>query len=54
MNFFSMDNAFFRIVGKMVDLIWLNVLTVICCIPVITAGASLTAMYYVELKVVDN
>jgi len=54
MTFFSMDNAFFRTVGKMVDLIWLNLLTVICCIPVFTAGASLTAMYYVELKIVKN
>ena len=54
MNFFSMDNAFFRVVGKMVDLIWLNFLTVICCVPIVTAGASLTAMYYVELKMVNN
>jgi len=54
MNLFSMDNAFFRAVGKLVDLIWLNVLTVLCCIPVVTAGASLTALYAVELKLVKN
>lgn len=54
MNIFSMDNAFFRIVGKMVDLVWLNILTVIFCIPVVTAGASLTAMYYVVMKMVKK
>jgi len=54
MNFFSMDNAFFRAVGKITDLLWINFLTVICCIPVITAGASLTAMYHVELRMVKN
>ena len=54
MNLFNMDNAFYRAVGKMVDLIWLNLLTVLCCIPVVTAGASLTAMYYVSLRMVKN
>lgn len=40
--------------GKVADLMWLNVLTLICCIPVITAGASLTAMNYMALKIVRN
>ena len=54
MNIFNLDNAFYRGVGKMVDLVWLNLLTVICCVPVITAGASLTAMYHVSLRMVKN
>ena len=54
MNFFSMDNVFFRAVGKLVDLVWLNFLTVLCCIPLVTIGASLTAMYAVALKMVKN
>lgn len=40
--------------GKMADLMWLNVLTLICCIPIITAGASLTAMNYMALKIVRD
>lgn len=40
--------------GKLADLLWLNVLTLICCIPVVTAGASLTAMHYVALKIKRN
>ncbi len=49
-NIFSMDNVVFRTIGKITDLVWVNILTLIFCIPVITAGASLTAMYAVLLK----
>ena len=28
----------------------LNVLTIICCIPIFTAGAAITALYYVTIK----
>ncbi len=34
------------------QLLIVNMLTLLCCIPIITAGASLTAMYYVLLKLV--
>ena len=40
--------------SKVADLCILNIICVICCIPVITAGASITAMYYVTLKMVRN
>lgn len=40
--------------GKMADLMWLNILTLICCIPVVTIGASLTAMNYMALKIARN
>lgn len=49
-RFFNMDNKFFTFMGRVADLVILNVLCVICCIPVITAGASITAMFYVTLK----
>lgn len=52
MYIFSMDNPFFRLVGKLVDLVWLNILTLICCIPVFTAGAAFSAMYHVLIKMV--
>ena len=50
MNFFNEDNflhQFFLFLGK---LIALNLLWMICSIPVITIGASTTAMYYCTLK----
>lgn len=40
--------------GKVGDLIWLNILTMLCCIPIVTVGASLTALNYVSIKMVRN
>lgn len=50
MYIFSMENPFFRFVGKVTDLVWLNILTLICALPVVTAGAAFTAMYRVLIK----
>ena len=54
MRLFNYDSPLMQALGKVADLMWLNVLTLICCIPVITAGASLTAMNYMALKIVRN
>ncbi len=54
MKFFSLDSPLMNILGKMADLMWLNILTMICCIPVFTAGAALTALNYMALKIVRN
>lgn len=51
---FSLDSPFVQFMNKVADIMWLNILFIICCIPVITIGASLTAMYYVTLKMVRN
>lgn len=51
---FDMDNKFFRFMGRLADLCILNVLCILCCIPVVTAGASITAMFYVTMKMVRN
>ena len=53
-RFFNMDNKFFVFMGKVADLCMLNLLCIACFIPVVTAGASLTALYYVTLKMVRN
>lgn len=44
---FDQNNPFFRIMGLVCDLIVLNLLTLVCSIPIVTAGASFTAMHYV-------
>lgn len=51
---FNLDNPLMRGLSKIADLIWLNLLTVLCCIPIITAGASITSLYYVTMKMVKN
>ena len=51
---FNMDNKFFQFMGRVADLMLLNLLCIVCCIPVITIGASLSSMYYVTLKMVRD
>ena len=54
MNIFNLDSPVMQALGKVADLMWLNILTMICCIPIITIGPSLTAMHYMALKIVRN
>ena len=51
---FNIDSPVMRFLGKVADLMILNLVTLLCCIPVVTIGASLTAMHYVLLKMVRN
>lgn len=51
---FSPDNRVMVFITKIVYSVYLNVLWFICCIPIITAGASTTALFYVTLKMVRN
>ncbi len=54
MKFFDFDGPLIQFLNKMADIMWLNILTLICCIPVFTIGASFTAMHYTALKMVRN
>lgn len=54
MKLFDLDSPLISVLNKVADLMWLNILTLICCIPVITAGASFTALHYMALKIVRN
>lgn len=47
---FNYDNPIWRFIGKLTDLMLLNLLWIICSLPVFTIGASTTALYYVTLK----
>ena len=53
-NLFNPDNKFFAFMGKVADLMILNLLCIVCCLPIVTAGASITALYYVTLKIARN
>lgn len=50
MGFLSDDGIFGRIFGFLGKLIALNLLWMVCSLPIITAGASTTAMFYCVLK----
>lgn len=51
-KFFQADNPYNEFMSKLFDIIWLNILWLIFCIPVVTIGASTSALYYVMLKLV--
>ncbi|SKB99687.1 Uncharacterized membrane protein YesL [Lachnospiraceae bacterium] len=46
------DNKLVRIMELVSDLFILNLLTLICCLPVITAGAAFTAMHSVLIRII--
>ena len=49
---FDLDSPFMRVLNRVADLMILNFLMIICCIPIITIGAACTGMHYVLLKIV--
>lgn len=51
---FNYDGPVFSFLSRVADLLWLNTLFIICCIPIFTIGAATSAMYYVTLKMVRN
>ena len=51
---FNLDNKFFQGINKIVDCVCLSFLWVLLCIPVVTAGAATTALYYTVNKVIRN
>lgn len=53
-NLFNPDNKFFSFMGRVADLMILNILCIVCCIPIVTAGPAITAMYYVTLKMANG
>lgn len=51
-SFFNMDNPVMRFLGKTFDVMILCLLWAVFSIPIITMGASTTAMYYTAVKVI--
>ena len=52
MNFLKPDSPVMNLLSTIADLIVLNLLFVICSLPVITFGAAYSAKYYVAMKIV--
>ena len=54
MKLFDLDSPLMQFLNKVADMMWLNILTLICCIPIITVGPALTALHYMALKMARN
>ena len=54
MNLFSAEGRLAGVLNRLGDLIVLNMLTLVSVIPVVTAGAAVTSMFEITLKMVKN
>lgn len=52
MNFFVIDSPVMRFLGRVGDILLLNIVFVVTSIPVITIGTALSALYTVAMKLV--
>lgn len=53
-SIFDIDSPLMKSLGKLADLMVLNLLTMVCCIPIFTVGAAVTALHYMCLKIVRD
>ena len=51
-RFFNLDSPLMTFLSKVADLMILNLITLFLCIPIITAGDAMTALYYMTIKMV--
>lgn len=51
-NFFNLENPFFTTLSKICDMLFLSIIYVIICLPIITIGPATIALYYVTVKVI--
>lgn len=51
---FQYDNSFWRFMGKLGDLLILDLFFMITCIPLVTAGVGLCGVYYVIFKLIEH
>lgn len=51
-KFFNLDSPLMVFLSKMADLMILNIITLLLCLPIITAGDAMTALYYMTIKIV--
>ena len=49
-NIFNPDNKIANFLTKIMYLAWLNFLWLLCSLPIVTLGASTTAVYYTAMR----
>ena len=52
MGAFHPDSEFMQALGRIADFVILNLLCVLFSLPIVTAGAAMTAKYYMSMKIV--
>lgn len=54
MNFFSVDSPLYKFLTRLFDMFKLNLMWLICSIPIVTMGAATTAAYTITLKMIND
>lgn len=54
MNFFSVDSPLYKFMSRLTDMFKLNMMWLLCSIPIVTMGAATTAAYTITLKMIDD
>ena len=53
-KYFGIDSPFMKFLTLVTNLVCLNVLWLICCLPIFTAGAATVAMYHVIIQYITH
>lgn len=51
-NFFNLDNPLFSVLNKICDMLFLSIVYILLCLPIVTIGPASTALYYTMVKVI--
>ncbi|MDD3368125.1 MAG: YesL family protein [Lachnospiraceae bacterium] len=53
-NIFRADGPFVRFMNRATDLVILNIIFIISCLPIVTAGAAFTALHTICMRMIRN
>ena len=53
-SLFNFNNPLMRFLSRILDILYLNLLFLLCCLPIITIGPSFSALYYCLLKILRD
>ena len=53
-KFFSTDSKLYQFMSRLTDVFKLNILWLLCCLPIVTIGASTIAAFSVTLRMVED
>lgn len=53
-NLFNIDSPIMTFLSRLADIVILNILYIICCLPIFTVGAATSALYYQVMKMSKN
>lgn len=51
---FKLDSPFMNFLTRLCDVMIINILVLVCSLPIFTFGASITAAYYMSFKMINN